>query len=1135
MNFPDGITDFTLSNGEITRSVFPPQQSFQINKNDKIVNFNAFSKLLENDTALVTVQHVNAIIKQNNYANIYMSILGEHIMSLHEKVDRLLTLLPTKVKGKEKVTHSSLQPPPDIEDFKIKDYSDLESFLEKKFKGGGVQPLNTDNFIEGGPSNKKEFYDSLNKISEKYARKPVQRIMLMYSTICKTNKNSDRTIADMINVFYGQLKGWWDNYLNQTQRDTVLMAVKQEGDQVTQNAVYTLVLNIIEHFSGRWSDNSETIRTLLQNLRCKSLTSFRYYKDVFLCRVMELPECNSTHWKSKFIDGLPTLFAERVRKSLRGDDHSINYDDYTYGKLISACVQEGLSLCNEIKLNQQIKRHRLTERKQLGEFCEQFAFDIPKQKSKDLDSSSHKKNKSSKKDYEKWKKKKIEKKLRRAYGHYAKDCRVKEKIKNLDIDDNLKDSLCKIMLNSDSESGSAYSSREYSSTSEDLKALQQEEYLTSEDECSPCQQGMACEKDDDGDDLYKIYEQFKELSLNVIDNDKVIELLQNIKDPEIRAQIIDKISDSKEKEHITEKDYIPKEVPTKEGSYTMAEVKNLLLERRKMISSPTTISDLKEEIDNLKEDIIRLKEKNVVIEVRLDAIQTLQNLNDKASESSSSMEGENDSLDFIKNIYLKNDKTDFLYSLKAFTSQKTLTSFNVSQTTASSSSGTSGGVDINHPMYKEFMDFMKSKKETSSSTTYSSVLIDDENIEVFDMNSKKEVILLLEDIDLRWRNEPWQIMTRYLDTVAYTATSYKYRMHYEIILSSTGCEFQHFYPANTKKVYNFSKLVVKRIISPEEWGMSTLKELDYIHPEQKVPVKYNYWDYIDGFNKVLLYENANRKHSWFIKLCAGIFDRNIPNWFCKWWTLYGPTIKILPESYKKLYLEWIDISPKLTRLQEDNIFFEGISMMYFFIEFSIPWIMRWSIEVNTTSEGFPCLQRVFYTKFEYYDTNTTESQVKDNSTDPFKKIARQLQMKRGIISKSEAIALYMEEVKRDLMKNLDFDIKDDASMASASHTDDTCLAGEGQDLEDEEEDLKTILVYTNNDGRIFHQRLRTKGKTKYIRQLGTCKYIVSTWQQCMKAPTIRVRPGPPSTWVIQRVIQRISSATFHKPAWLDYV
>ncbi|KAG5632439.1 hypothetical protein H5410_004156 [Solanum commersonii] len=235
--------------------------------------------------------------------------------------------------------------------------------------------------------------------------------------------------------------------------------------------------------------------------------------------------------------------------------------------------------------------------------------------------------KSSKKDYEKWKKKKIEKKLRRAeegrgdsskrkkryrqnfnksdtchkcgrYGHYAKDCRVREKIKNLDIEDNLKYSLYKIMLNSDSESSTEYSSEE-SSRSEDLKALQQEDYLTSEDECSPCQQGMACEKDEE-DDLYKIYEQFKKLSLNVIDNDKVIELLQTIKDPEIRAQIIDKISDSKEKDHMVEKDHIPKEIPTKEGSYTMAEVKNLLLERRKITSSPTTINDSKKTLPVLK-------------------------------------------------------------------------------------------------------------------------------------------------------------------------------------------------------------------------------------------------------------------------------------------------------------------------------------------------------------------------------------------------------------------------------------------------------------------------------------------------------------------------------------------------------
>ncbi|KAG5576988.1 hypothetical protein H5410_057122 [Solanum commersonii] len=169
-----------------------------INKNDNIVNFNAFSKLFENDTTLVTAQHVNVMIKQNNYANIYMSILGDHIISLHDKVDKIIFLLPTKNKSKEKIAHSSLLPSPEIKDFKNKDYSDLENFLEKKIQ-----------------------------------------------------------------------------------------------------------------------------------------------------RVMELPECHSTHWKSKFIDGLPTPFAESVRKAIRGENHSINYVDYTYGKLISACVQKGLSLCNQ--------------------------------------------------------------------------------------------------------------------------------------------------------------------------------------------------------------------------------------------------------------------------------------------------------------------------------------------------------------------------------------------------------------------------------------------------------------------------------------------------------------------------------------------------------------------------------------------------------------------------------------------------------------------------------------------------------------------------------------------------------------------------------------------------------------------
>ncbi|KAH0672465.1 hypothetical protein KY290_024700 [Solanum tuberosum] len=98
------------------------------------------------------------------------------------------------------------------------------------------------------------------------------------------------------------------------------------------------------------------------------------------------------------------------------------------------------------------------------------------------------------------------------------------------------------MLNSDpGKSDSNYSSQEESSTSEDLKALHQEDYMSSEEDCLPCQQGLECDKEgEEEDDLYKIYSQIKEMSINVIDNDKIIELLQTVKDLEIRAQIIDK-------------------------------------------------------------------------------------------------------------------------------------------------------------------------------------------------------------------------------------------------------------------------------------------------------------------------------------------------------------------------------------------------------------------------------------------------------------------------------------------------------------------------------------------------------------------------------------------------------------------
>lgn len=113
------------------------------------------------------------------------------------------------------------------------------------------------------------------------------------------------------------MKGWWDNYLTKTQRDEIYKSpIKIEDGVAKDMAVYTLIMTIIEHFTGRFTDNSEKIRILLSNLRCKTLSDFRWYKDTFLSRIYELPNCNTSYWKVKFIDGLPFLFAEKIRNIL---------------------------------------------------------------------------------------------------------------------------------------------------------------------------------------------------------------------------------------------------------------------------------------------------------------------------------------------------------------------------------------------------------------------------------------------------------------------------------------------------------------------------------------------------------------------------------------------------------------------------------------------------------------------------------------------------------------------------------------------------------------------------------------------------------------------------------------------------
>ncbi|GAV92554.1 hypothetical protein CFOL_v3_35933, partial [Cephalotus follicularis] len=83
-----------------------------------------------------------------------------------------------------------------------------------------------------------------------------------------------------------------------------------------------------------------------------------------------------TYWKEKFITGLPTLFAEKIKNKYR-EKHKgvVAYEKLTYGDIVSTITKTGLEICYDIKMSKQIKRDSKTYKKELGDFCTQFGYE----------------------------------------------------------------------------------------------------------------------------------------------------------------------------------------------------------------------------------------------------------------------------------------------------------------------------------------------------------------------------------------------------------------------------------------------------------------------------------------------------------------------------------------------------------------------------------------------------------------------------------------------------------------------------------------------------------------------------------------------------------------------------------------
>ena len=181
--------------------------------------------------------------------------------------------------------------PPDLQ------YEERGTFAMNHFDGQSVYTWNLDGKSE---------HEILNTLQE----------MNIAMTADKTRSLDSRNQAiAVINGFQGRLKYWWDNFLTEEEHNTLLdykrVFTNSNGMEVEEPAVAAMLIHtIILHFLGNPKEEQAAAKFVVINLRCPTLSDYRWYKDVFLSNVLKRKDGLQQFWKERFIAGLPRLFGE---------------------------------------------------------------------------------------------------------------------------------------------------------------------------------------------------------------------------------------------------------------------------------------------------------------------------------------------------------------------------------------------------------------------------------------------------------------------------------------------------------------------------------------------------------------------------------------------------------------------------------------------------------------------------------------------------------------------------------------------------------------------------------------------------------------------------------------------------------
>ena len=157
-----------------------------------------------------------------------------------------------------------------------------------------------------------------------------------------------------------------------------------------------------------------------------------------------------------------------------------------------------------------------------------------------------------------------------------------------------------------------------------------------------------------------------------------------------------------------------------------------------------------------------------------------------------------------------------------------------------------------------------------------------------------------------------------------------------------------------------SKLKILHVLSPQEW-QNNWATTRMVQSPNKKQWPYNYWDYMNAWEYTLLRQNSKQTHSWFISF-QRTRNAQIHDWFwINWWSLYGPSSSILPDSLSNHFKTFATNKASLKSSEPSYIF-----LMYS-LSYAIPWILKWNY--NKTSNPPFLYRRTFVKKWDKFDVS----------------------------------------------------------------------------------------------------------------------------------------------------------------------